>query len=149
MTNEKHFQKTISQWEFDYGLIRDLTRIVKFTDSSPSSVKLKRGILSWQKTYPNSETTCLIKLKFPVYLTPKELPPCKIFHICRCTFHSCISHIDVRLILLQIWREKVLPEKSTTSKSPALLGLSPFLSSDFIAFQCSAANAAKYWKLLK
>ena len=42
--SEKHFPKTISQWEFDYGLFTNLPRIVKFRDSSPSSFKLKRGI---------------------------------------------------------------------------------------------------------
>ena len=45
LANEKHFPKTNSQWEFDYGLFRDLPRIVKFTDFSPSSSNLKRGIL--------------------------------------------------------------------------------------------------------
>ena len=32
-------------WEFDYGLFTNLSRIVKFTDFSASSFKLKRGIL--------------------------------------------------------------------------------------------------------
>ena len=45
MTNEKHFLKTIRQWELDYGLFTNLPRIVKFTNFSPSSFKLKRGIL--------------------------------------------------------------------------------------------------------
>ena len=45
MTNEKHFLKTIRQWEVDYGLFTNLPRIVKFTNFSPSSFKLKRGIL--------------------------------------------------------------------------------------------------------
>ena len=39
------FPKTISQWESDYGLFTNLPRIIKFTDFSPSSFKLKRGIL--------------------------------------------------------------------------------------------------------
>ena len=61
LTNEKHFAKTISQWELDYGLFTNLPKIAKFTDFSPSSYKLKRG---WQNTFPNSETTYHIKLKF-------------------------------------------------------------------------------------
>ena len=64
MTNEKHFPKTMSQWEFDYGLFTNLPKIVKFTDFSPSSLKLKRGIIPLLKNmYCNSETTCHIKLK--------------------------------------------------------------------------------------
>ena len=45
LTNEKHFPKTINQWEFDYGLFTNLPRIAKFTDFFPISFKLKRGIL--------------------------------------------------------------------------------------------------------
>ena len=30
--NEKHFPKTIGQWDFDYGLFANLSRIVKFID---------------------------------------------------------------------------------------------------------------------
>ena len=43
--------------------------------------------LSWQKTYPNLKTTCHIKLKFLVNVTPKELTPRKVSHICRCAFN--------------------------------------------------------------
>ena len=50
MTNEKHFPKTISQWEFDYGLFTNLPRIIVTCDFSPR--------------YPNLKTTCHIKLKF-------------------------------------------------------------------------------------
>ena len=49
--NEKHFPKTISQWEFDYGLFTNLPRIVKFIDFCPNSFKLKRGILSLLAKY--------------------------------------------------------------------------------------------------
>ena len=45
LTNEKHFPKTISQWGFDYGLFTNLLRITIACDFSPSSFKLKRGIL--------------------------------------------------------------------------------------------------------
>ena len=73
MTNEKKFPKTISQWEFDYGLFINLPRIIVACDLFPSSFKLKRSILlfskevsylSWQSTYPNLKATCYIKLKF-------------------------------------------------------------------------------------
>ena len=45
LTNEKYFPKTISQWEVDCGLFTNLTRIIVTRDFSPSSFKLKRGIL--------------------------------------------------------------------------------------------------------
>ena len=41
LTNEKHFVKTINQWEFDYSLFTDLVRIAKFTNFSLSSFKLR------------------------------------------------------------------------------------------------------------
>ena len=41
LTKEKHFVKTINQWEFDYSLFTDLLRIAKFTNFSLSSFKLK------------------------------------------------------------------------------------------------------------
>ena len=44
-TKEKHFPKTISQWKFDYGLFTNLPRIIVAYDFSPSSFKLKTGIL--------------------------------------------------------------------------------------------------------
>ena len=64
MTNEKHFPKNLSQWEFDLGLFANLWRIIVAPDFSLSSFKVKRGILLWQNTYPNLKTTCRIKLKF-------------------------------------------------------------------------------------
>ena len=88
MTNEKHFPKTISQWEFDYGLFTNIPKIVKFTDFSPSSFKLKRGILPLLTKYVSQLGNYLsyqAKI-FLVNLTPKELAPCKISHICCCTF---------------------------------------------------------------
>ena len=45
----KTFPKTISQWEFDYGLFTNLPRIIVARDFSPSSFKLKRGILPLDK----------------------------------------------------------------------------------------------------
>ena len=45
LTNEKHFPKTINQWEVDYGSFTNLLRIIVNCDFSPSSFKLKRGIL--------------------------------------------------------------------------------------------------------
>ena len=37
--------KTINQWKFDYGLFTNLPRIYVASDFSPSSFKLRRGIL--------------------------------------------------------------------------------------------------------
>ena len=58
MTNEKHFPKIISQWEFDFRLFTNLPRIIVARDFSPSSY------FSWQNTYPNLKTTCHAKLHF-------------------------------------------------------------------------------------
>ena len=41
----KTFSKRVSQWEFDYGLFTNLPRIIVARDFSPSSFKLKKGIL--------------------------------------------------------------------------------------------------------
>ena len=62
MTNEKHFPKTISQWEFDFGLFTNLPRIIVARDFSPNSKEV--SYLPWQNTYPNLKTSCHIKLKF-------------------------------------------------------------------------------------
>ena len=64
MTNEKHFSKTISQWEFDYGLFTNLPRIIVARDFSPSSFKRYPTSLDKTRTYPDLKTTCHIKLKF-------------------------------------------------------------------------------------
>ena len=45
LTNEKHFPRTMNQWEFDYGLFTNLPRIIVARDFSPSSFKLKKGTL--------------------------------------------------------------------------------------------------------
>ena len=45
LTNEKHFPKTISQSEFDYGIFTNFQRIIVAYDISPNSFKLRRGIL--------------------------------------------------------------------------------------------------------
>ena len=49
--NEKNFPKTISQWEFDYVSFTNLPWIIVAYDFSPSSFKLKRGILSFLIKY--------------------------------------------------------------------------------------------------
>ena len=65
MTNEKQFPKTISQWEFDYGLFTNLPRIIVACDFPQSSFKLRRGILPLlAKKVSYLKTTCHIKLKF-------------------------------------------------------------------------------------
>ena len=40
-----HIPKTINQWEFDYGLFTNLPIVFVACDFSPSSFKVKRGIL--------------------------------------------------------------------------------------------------------
>ena len=64
MTNEKHFPKTISQWDFDYSLFTNLPRIIVTYDFSPSSFNSKEvSYLPWQKKYPNLKTTCHVNPK--------------------------------------------------------------------------------------
>ena len=65
MANEEHFLKTISQWEFDYGLFTDLPRILPLLAFlRVHSNSKEASYLSWQNKHPNFKTTCHIKLKF-------------------------------------------------------------------------------------
>ena len=68
MTNEKHFPKTISQWESNYGLFTNLPRMIVARDFSQKkrlhSNSKEVSYLFWQNTYPNLKSTCHIKLKF-------------------------------------------------------------------------------------
>ena len=65
LTNEKHFPKTISQWEFNYGLFTNLLRIIIPQDFSRVYSKSKEvSYLSWQNTYHNLKTTWHIKAKY-------------------------------------------------------------------------------------
>ena len=70
-------------------LVYNLPRIVKFTDFSLSSLKLKRGILPLLTKYVSwLENYLLYQAKvFLVNLTPKELTPCKISQISHCAFN--------------------------------------------------------------
>ena len=45
LTSEKHFPKSKSQKEFDYGLLTKLPRVILADDFSLNSFKLKSGIL--------------------------------------------------------------------------------------------------------
>ena len=61
MTNEKHFPKNISQWEFDFGLFTNLPIIIVARDFSPSF-----SLFLWlflTKYVSNLKTTCHVKLK--------------------------------------------------------------------------------------
>ena len=105
MTNEKHFPKTISQWEFDYGLFTNLPRIIIPHDFSPSSFKLKRGILpllpkyvSWLENYLSYQAK-----KFFVNYAPTELTPCKISHICHCTFNTTYQNSKKHVFKSKLW----------------------------------------------
>ena len=60
----QYFPKTVSQWEFDYGLFTNLPRIIVACDFSPSSFKLRRGVLPLLAKYASLKTTCHNKLKF-------------------------------------------------------------------------------------
>ena len=65
LTNEKHFPKTISQWEFDCAglqIYRELLSLATFLRVHSNSKEV--SYLSWQNTYPNLKTTYHIKLKF-------------------------------------------------------------------------------------
>ena len=95
MTNEKHFLKTISKWEFDYGLFTNLPRIVNclFSDFIQTQKRYpifldKIHSLTWKLFYQ-------AKI-FLVNLTPKELTPYKISQICQCTFKDTRRQTDVK-----------------------------------------------------
>ena len=61
----KTFSANYESMRVYYGLLTNLPRIVKFTDFSLSSFKLKRGVLPLLTKYlSNSETICHIKLNF-------------------------------------------------------------------------------------
>ena len=45
LTNENHFPKNTSQQDFGYGLLAKLLSLIVVRDFSPSSFKLKTGIL--------------------------------------------------------------------------------------------------------
>ena len=69
-----------------YGSFTNLPKIVKFTDFSPSSFKLERGILPLLTKYVyllGNYMSYQDKI-FLENLTPKEFTPCKLSHICRC-----------------------------------------------------------------
>ena len=89
LINEKHFPKTISQWELDYGLFTNLPRIIDAWNFSLSSFKLKEvSYLSWQNICP---ITCHIKLKcFLRTRLLENLLFCKISHICHCELSKLI-----------------------------------------------------------
>ena len=63
MTNENHFPKTISQWEFDYDLFTNLQLLSLATFLWVHSSSKEVSYLSWH-ALPNLKTTCHIKLKF-------------------------------------------------------------------------------------
>ena len=79
LTNEKHFPKILSQWEFDYGLFTNLPKII---DSNSEEI----SYLSWQNKYPNFKTTCHIKLKFFLWTKLLESLLLGKYLICRCGF---------------------------------------------------------------
>ena len=68
MTNEKHFSKTISQWEFDSGLFTNLPRIINACDFVHSNSK-EVSYLSWQNKYLNLKS---IKLKLFLWTELQE-----------------------------------------------------------------------------
>ena len=64
MTNEKHFPKTKSQWEFNVACLqiyRELLSLTTFLRVHSNSKEV--SYLSWQNTYPNLKTACHIALK--------------------------------------------------------------------------------------
>ena len=69
-TNEKHFPKTLSEWESDYDFLqiyRQLLSLATFLRVHSNSKVV--SYLSWQNRYPNLKTTCHIKLKFFLWTT--------------------------------------------------------------------------------
>ena len=93
MTNGKHFPKTLSQWEFDYGLPTNLPGITVACDFSPCSFTPRRSILPLLTKYISRlENDLSYQAKiFLLNETPREVTPCKISHICRCDFKCQVS----------------------------------------------------------
>ena len=75
MTTEKHFPKTISQWEFDYGLFTNLSTILVTCNFFPSSFTLRRGILPLLTKYQSLLENYMSYYSkiFLVNETPREL----------------------------------------------------------------------------
>ena len=73
--------KTINQWEFDYGLFTNLPRIIVARCFSPSSFKLRRGILppltkyvSQLENYSSYQAELLENLLLAKYLISVSAP---------------------------------------------------------------------------
>ena len=99
MTNEKHFPKTIKQWELDYVWVWVCLQIYRELLS----------LATFLRVHSNSKEVS--------YLW--ELTPWKISHICRCTLKV---YIDKQLLLITKSEYKEVNIKSeqtiTYSKSP-------------------------------
>ena len=94
MTNEKHFLKTISQWEsFIMACLQiywELLLLTTFLQVHSNSKKV--SYLSLQNTYLNLKTTCHIKLKFLLWTKlPERLLLVKYL-------------ISVAATLISLWR---------------------------------------------
>ena len=69
LTKDERFPKTISQWEFDYGLFTKLLIIIVAREFSRTSFNSKKAsYLNWKNKYPNLKSTCQIKPKFFLWI---------------------------------------------------------------------------------
>ena len=83
LTNEKHFPKTISQWEFNYGCFTNLPKIIVAFPLRSSKLK-EVSYLSLENTYPKLKAACHINSELNSELNLRELTPCKISYTCHC-----------------------------------------------------------------
>ena len=62
LTDEKYFLKTVSQWEFDFGLFTNYFRLQRLLEFIQTQKEV--SYLSKQNNYDILKTTCHLKLKF-------------------------------------------------------------------------------------
>ena len=97
LTNKKHFAKTIRQWVW-LQLVYKIAKVIVVCIFLPSSINSKDvSYLPWQSKYFFAWRLLVnIKPKFFCELvTPRELTPCEISHICPCGIN--LSQVNLHL----------------------------------------------------
>ena len=82
MTNEKHFPKTIGQWEFDYDFFTNLPKIILACDFSPSSIV-------WY---------------IPGYLLPLQLIPIPLIQL---GLFKLLKVVVLEIVLCDVYNHKI------------------------------------------
>ena len=120
LTNEKHFVKTINQWEFDYSLFTDLVRIAKFTNFSLSSFKLRfklQILYSLQTTEMYLEPSWIFFMEF--LCKNDKLFVCVCVCVCLCS--STCWFLPAARHLWYMWEVRINDLLSFISISKSIL----------------------------